>query len=501
MLHKEEGPRLFDRVPWLSTSNSFLAEQYAQIIRKTMARGETCVILELGASHGKFSFLVLQHLMAQEDLPPFLYVISDVSRLNVEYCMHHPRLKTFVEQGIVDFAVFDALSDQNITLIRSGTVLSSCARLVVISNYLFSCLPHDAFRCVPLKDRTDVYESLVVCRSTQSKEIDKYDPELLSRIVLSWSYRLVSQKKLESYYTGKYAALSKILTPAISAYASLGACSFTVPVGAVNCLDRLQRIARGNLVLLCADKGYLTPEELLGLRDPHIAVHSSFSCMVNLDLIAKYWKSKWSGTTLHTRYSNGLKVALFGPSNILGASCVELFHSGIGKFGPEETFSFQKLIKEEIPNPSLKLIMSLLRLTCFDSDVFLKYKDNLLQHTSQKLSLKVVNDLICDLEQVCKFQYQVSPQKNVLLEVGSIAFALQRHEFASNLAQQVLESKTSPQVRSRALLLLANCDNEQGNIESAKQHVSSALLADPNSSEAKALLIQLDQRTLEDFKA
>jgi Tfp pilus assembly protein PilF len=69
------------------------------------------------------------------------------------------------------------------------------------------------------------------------------------------------------------------------------------------------------------------------------------------------------------------------------------------------------------------------------------------------------------------------------------------------LAQQVLESKTSPQVRSRALLLLANCDNEQGNIESAKQHVSSALLADPNSSEAKALLIQLDQRTLEDFKA
>lgn len=98
-------------------------------------------------------------------------------------------------------------------------------------------------------------------------------------------------------------------------------------------------------VVLCClgDKAYNHETELKGLRDPHIAVHGSFSLMVNFDAVRHYFESKggtllllllflllliekWNqlnltlnlnlngmvlGFSMHTPYMDGFKVALF----------------------------------------------------------------------------------------------------------------------------------------------------------------------------------------------
>lgn len=51
-------------------------------------------------------------------------------------------------------------------------------------------------------------------------------------------------------------------------------------------------------VVISGDKGNNNPEQFRGLMDPHIAVHGSFSVMVNYHAIGAYFTSR-GGFALH----------------------------------------------------------------------------------------------------------------------------------------------------------------------------------------------------------
>lgn len=50
--------------------------------------------------------------------------------------------------------------------------------------------------------------------------------------------------------------------------------------------------------MISGDKGNNNPEQFRGLMDPHIAVHGSFSVMVNYHAIGAYFTSR-GGFALH----------------------------------------------------------------------------------------------------------------------------------------------------------------------------------------------------------
>ena len=123
------------------------------------------------------------------------------------------------------------------------------------------------------------------------------------------------------------------------------------------------------------DKAYGHEEELTGLRDPHVAVHGSFSFMVNFHAVKVYVTNR-GGFSLHTPYQDGFKCSAFlvgfGEEELpelryAWADCMETF-------GPDNFSTLQRCIKDETPNPSAKLAISVIRMSNYDSDVFFKFK-------------------------------------------------------------------------------------------------------------------------------
>ena len=88
---------------------------------------DTIYFLEIGGGSGRFAFHFITqftelHHQTGIDLPPFCYVITDLSPHNVAYWKAHPRFKPYIEQGLIDFAQFDATSTDPIQLEMSGNI-------------------------------------------------------------------------------------------------------------------------------------------------------------------------------------------------------------------------------------------------------------------------------------------------------------------------------------------------------------------------------------------
>lgn len=101
--------------------------------------------------------------------------------------------------------------------------------------------------------------------------------------------------------------------------------SFTVPVGAMHTMRRLQQLANGRrLVLLAGDQAQSSESEMAGLRDPQVQVQDCLSVAVNLEALRVYIESIGAaGFTAQTPHKEGFKVALFCP----GSSHAELRHT------------------------------------------------------------------------------------------------------------------------------------------------------------------------------
>lgn len=56
-----------------------------------------------------------------------------------------------------------------------------------------------------------------------------------------------------------------------------------MPIGGMRMVRNLAAFSNGRMLLLAGDKGYNTKQEMSSLRDPHVAVHGSFSFMVRCD--------------------------------------------------------------------------------------------------------------------------------------------------------------------------------------------------------------------------
>jgi len=124
-------------VPFQITSNPFIARCYADVIaglvRDLHGAAEPprrpLQLVELGAGSGRFGFYLVRALCAAFERDglarlPFRLVMTDLVERNLAGWADHPRLRPFVEQGVLDFAVFDAEHPAPLALRVSGEVLA-----------------------------------------------------------------------------------------------------------------------------------------------------------------------------------------------------------------------------------------------------------------------------------------------------------------------------------------------------------------------------------------
>ena len=402
-------------------------------------------IIELGTGSGKFGYHMLKALTEMKDTLDFpadkiCYVMTDFTESNFNYWAKHPQLKPFFETGQLESAIFDAAVDTTITLSHSGVVLSPGSvtnPICIVANYVFDTLSHDIFQVVPAPAGSGssgtLKEGLISVGSKRAEEPDPLEPEIIRRLDNRFRYDEISDNYYDSedddgihferilhWYRDYFGGADELST----ASPDRSGASILLPIGALRALRRLTRFASDRCLVVSGDKGNNNPEHFRGLMDPDIAVHGSFSVMVNYHAIGAYFTSR-GGFALHNPQEEAsLKVSAFvltgddDPANKAASAAEgegdkagarlsawtgdqiearnerrakafphlgEAFHDTIEQFGPSDFNTMQKAMKEDAPTPSLKSVVALLKLSNYDPDIFYKVLKFLLINWLQAL--------------------------------------------------------------------------------------------------------------------
>jgi len=206
----------------------------------------------------------------------------------------------------------------------------------------------------------------------------------------------------------------------------------------------LSTFADGKAIIISGDKGNNNPEQFVGLMDPHIAVHGSFSLMVNYHAIGAWITCKGGFSLQNPQEEASLKVGCFvmvpepdidiAPEadwKWLGDSLADMdnarssafpflsqaFADSMDSFGPNDFFVMQKSLKEDISNPPLRTVIAMLKLSDWDPDVFFKFRDVILNQ-APSCGTKLRNDLSRGIPRVWKNYYIMDLEKDIAFEIG-----------------------------------------------------------------------------------
>lgn len=435
-------------VPHFITCNAFIGRAYAKVLlgfirdcmrpdAKVKLSEAPLYIIELGAGSGKFSFFMLKALLEYE-CPNFVYVMTDFTQNNLNFWNQHPSLRPYIESGHLDLAIFDAVNDTSLKLFHSNKILGPNTLenpVCIIANYLFDTLCHDIFQI------DGCLKEGLISVGTKQFEPDALDPEIIKRFENRFKYQEVN---VDYYDEPDSIHFKRILKWYLNYFQnSTTGASVLMPIGALRALRRLTSFSGGRALVLSGDKGNNNPEQFRGLMDPHIAVHGSFSVMVNYHAIGLYFISR-SGFVLHNPQEEAsLKVSAFvltGDSDdqwendmsekrkLEFPHLCRVFYDEIVRFGPNDFFVLQKSMKED-SSPTLKGIIALLKLGDWDPDVFYKFRDVILNQ-APVCGVKLRNDLCRDLPRVWENHYSLDKDKDVSFEVGRFYYGIREHEKA-----------------------------------------------------------------------
>eukprot|EP00904_Undaria_pinnatifida_P002386 jgi/Undpi1/12148/HiC_scaffold_5.g01824.m1 len=332
--------------------------------------------------------------------------------------------------------------------------------LATVCNYVFDSLRQDAFR---VKEKT-LYENRVTITATKPLPADKS-----KGLGLKWSHRAhaVTPERARAYYArletgagdgqqqrqqqegkeegergeGEEALISGVrgdsdfdglLLSYLEGRLGEAGGSLLMPLGALRLLRHLSSLSGGRGLVLVGDKGYLGEEEMVGERDPHIAYHGSLSCMVNLDALARYTRQK-GGWSVSSPYMEGFKcqALAFGVGKGALQETRLAFEDSTQSFGPESFSTLQRAVKDDVAQPSLALVMQLLRLSRLDPDVFMKFRAPLVdQVSSHELPPPLWEDLKNDALSIAQQWYPLQQGKDVHFEAARLLMALKDFQAA-----------------------------------------------------------------------
>jgi hypothetical protein len=374
-------------VPFFITSNTFIARAYARVtlgfLRDLLSSGRLDLgaplyVIELASGSGQFAFLFLTRMLALLEAVPALsglrlvYVMTDFAEKNLEAWPRHERFRAFIEKGQLDFARFDLEKDSEIRLRLSGKPLSPATLanpVVVVANYTFDTTVQDAFWM-----RQGVLHEGLVTTTSSRVETSLDDPEILGRVTMRYEQSPVG----ESYYDDP--RLNRVL----EIYRSrLSDTSFLVPLGALRCLRTLLALSPRGLLVLCGDKAFSQEDELIGRGDPGLALHGgSFSMMVNLHAIGLYVREA-GGSVLHGAQRDArLKVSAFLtglPEDSMSETRLA-FQDAVSAFGPADYHHLAQTLRKELGAPPLEVVLALLRLSDWDFELVVGYREAFLKH-------------------------------------------------------------------------------------------------------------------------
>jgi len=415
-----------DMVPQFITNNPFIAEIFARIVygficdcidlgekkSRRLSAQNPLLILELGAGPGKFSFLFLRQLEAllrSKEIPLEIvrYCMTDCSDSLIQTWRTNKYLSEFSDRGILQFELLDAGGEVNSRFVQgdtSETIEPPQSPLIVIANYVFDSLPHDAF----VTKEGQVFELLQTTAAAHQDAGNK-PPEALSRLKLSYTHAAVTTP-------GHYPEDS--WNSILDLYRRrLPAATVLFPSQALRTLGALGKLTDGTMLVLAADKGYLHEDSLLlseGL--PTYEFHSAncFSQMVNFDAIAKYFEASGGEAFLPEKHSSSLHICAFLERHP-GAQFPALkarFEEARSAIGPDDLFALLAWLNPHMEEMSVPQILALLRLSRWDPTTLVRMFPVLARQIRSAVAER--NDLRNAVLLTWANHFPISPNDNVL---------------------------------------------------------------------------------------
>ena len=218
----------------------------------------------------------------------------------------------------------------------------------------------------------------------------------------------------------------------------LGDTVFLFPVGALRAAAALLEISRGQLLLLCGDKGVSREEDLRGRGEPAMVRHRGcFSFSVNLHAIGRYFEEA-GGFALHTdqpRPRIQVSAFLCGYDPAALAETRQAFHDATGGFGPGDFHTLAVAMCEQKPPQPLDVMLSVLKLAAFDAEVLYSYREALVA-AARGARPAQQEELRRALARVWEGFYSL--HKDVPFELARISFAMSQAEDALRYCQESL---------------------------------------------------------------
>jgi tetratricopeptide (TPR) repeat protein len=454
----------------------------------------------------------LEEMQAVCDFPlrKMVFVMTDFTENNFNFWRDHPSLKKYFDNGQLDAGIFDAVNDTDIKLWKAGITLGpgSCKNpICVVANYLFDTLYHDIFQV----DGGEIKEGLISVGSKNKEEIDPLDPEIIQRMDNHYKYNAINPLTYYNSEEGDEVHFQRILKWYQDYFKNTASgASLLLPVGAMRALRRLGALSNNRALVISGDKGNNHPDQFTGLLDPHIALHGSFSLMVNYHAVGAWFTSR-GGFALHNLQEEAsLKVSCFlldnaeeDGQNWLGSSINErdmsrsaryphlcrAFADHVDSFGPNDFFVLQKSIKEDTPNPPLRTVVALLKLGDWDPDVFFKFRDCILNH-APTCGQKLRNDLCRGIPRVWDNYYMMDMEKDIAFEIGRFYYGIR--DYANALHYYTVSSDTVGNhhvtFHNQGL-----CHYSQGQLDTALVHFRKALALNGDYEKARSWIEKVEK--------
>ena len=474
-----------NQVPFYITSNPYIAACYAKITLAFMcdwvklhpeAKAHPFYIMELGTGSGRFSFyfiktlLELMHDLDIKDIQ-FRYIMSDFTKHNIKYWEDHPALKPYIEQGIVDFALYDMEAERPIHLIRNNTNLSPellVNPLTVFANYIFDTISHDAFTVLDNK----LYE-LLFSLHTDETNMDRNRPIHMDKIGVDYNIH-----EIKSAYYGE-----PELDAILDLYKKeLHATSFLIPMGSIHAIKFLKKLCHDKLFIISTDKGYGAIEHLDNLGHPSISFHGSFSMMVNFHAISEYFKNCGGDAFLQTPrrgirtsvFASGFKIDQLPKTRVAVADWVE-------KMSPSDYFTLHSRVRDHFSDYDLDTLAAHMEFAGWDPHIYLKISSKITSLAPEG-DIETIAFITKNMPRLAANYYHMPKTECILFEIGVFFHAVKKYE-------QALEyyKKAQQYVGEQFGLFynMALCEHHLNQHEDALAHFKHALELDPTSKETE----------------
>ncbi len=495
--YDEQGTSAFSSgaVPSQVTTSAAIAAAYARIIRglqqDCLRQGDPrapLYVVELGAGSARLAWKLLGTLDALEQIaptggPPVRYILTDVAESNLRASRAHPLLRPLIASGRIDFALRDAGARGPLELLASGEKLEPGTLrnpLVVLGNYLFDSLEHDFFRVEGgmlqegrLQPTPEGGQSIhaLTCLLGDSMTVGFHPVRGEAYEEPEWN------RMLEGYRQ------------------RLEGATFPFPIGALRCMDAISSLAQGRWLLLAADKGYFSEEELRTERRPRIAWHEGcVSFMLNFHAMGTWVEERggfWLRGTVSPSRLNVAAWVLGSPREAVPATRLA-FHEAICALPPMERHALVNTVYSSLESSGPEQLLTLLRLSQWEPELIFRLGAQLPQQL-RAVPASLRKEFLRAFEQLWRNDYPLGDNEDL---AAMLAPLLRQLECPAEAVDYLERSAALYGERTEALYELGASLEAQGRHSEALEALEKVLAQEPAHARAREARERLRARGL-----